>query len=154
VYESLPETSCLHVLVVLLIHRAAGARGALGLVQSVIVLDLWAMETLLEDRFGFIELKLGLEVMEMIGIAAAVGATASVCKLELLVDDFLTGTTPVALATAVLLGLLGINTIEAVLGKEFGDVLLRKDGALGNAGMVLVVELVRSSHDERLDGSG
>jgi hypothetical protein len=53
---------------------------------------------------------------------------------------------PVAFAATVLLGLLGINTIKAVLGKELGNILLRKNSTLGNAGVVLVVELVRSSH--------
>jgi hypothetical protein len=119
-------------------------------VQSVILLGLGAVDTLLEDGLGLIELKLGLEVMKMIRVAAAVGAATSVGELELLVDDLLTGTSPVTLAATVLLGLLGINTIEAVLGKELGNILLRKNSTLGDAGVVFVVELVRSSHDEDL----
>jgi hypothetical protein len=67
---------------------------------------------------------------------------------------FRAGGLPVTLAAAVLLGLLGVNTVEAILGKELGDVVLGKDGTLGKAGMVLVVELVRSSHcSNRYTGS-
>jgi hypothetical protein len=82
------------VLVVLLICRATSGGGALCLGQSVVILSLRAVDVLLEDRLGLIELKLGLEVMEMVGIAAAVGSTASIGELELLVDDFFTRTAP------------------------------------------------------------
>lgn len=87
--------SLLHVLVVLLIHRAASAGGALGLVQSVILISLGAVDALLEDGLGLIELELGLEVMEMVRVTAAVGAATSVGELELLVDDLLAGTSPI-----------------------------------------------------------
>lgn len=53
---------------------------------------------------------------------------------------------PVATAATILLGLLGVDTVEAVLGEELGKVILGKDSALGQAGVVLLVVLVRSSH--------
>jgi hypothetical protein len=53
---------------------------------------------------------------------------------------------PVASATTVLLGLLGVNTGKAVLAKELGQVVMRNSSALGNTSVVLLVELVRSSH--------
>ena len=54
------------LLVVLLVHRAAGARGALDLGESVVVLMLRAMDALLEDGLGLVDLKLCLEVVEMV----------------------------------------------------------------------------------------
>lgn len=51
------------------------------------------MEALVEDGLELIDFELGLEVMEM-QVTAAVGTAASVGELELLVDDFLTWTTP------------------------------------------------------------
>jgi hypothetical protein len=74
-------------------------------VQSVILLRLGAVDTLLEDGLGLIELELGLEVMEMVGVAAAVGAATSVGKLELLIDDLLTGTSPIVGQNLSLCGL-------------------------------------------------
>lgn len=137
---------------VLVVDRTAGARGALCLGEHVVLLDLGAVEALLKDGLGLVDLELGLEVMEMVRVAAAVGAAASVGELELLVDDLLARRAPVAAATSVLLGLLGVNTVEAALGEELGKILMRDGGALGQAGVVLLVELVRSSHVEWLDG--
>jgi len=105
------------------------------------------MDTFLEDGFGFVELELSLEIVEMVGIAATVGPTTGVGEVELLIDYFLTDTTPIALAAAILLRLLGVDTLEAMLGKELGNSLLREDGALGKTSMVFVVELMRTSHD-------
>jgi hypothetical protein len=56
---------------------------------------------------------------------------------------------PIALAAAILLRLLGVDTLEAMLGKELGNSLLREDGALGKTSMVFVVELMRTSHYKR-----
>lgn len=53
---------------------------------------------------------------------------------------------PVALAAAVLLGLLGIYALEAVLAEELWAMLDRQNCALGNAGVVLSICLVRSGH--------
>lgn len=139
------------LLVVLIVHGAAGARGALGLGQSVVILMVRAVDALLEDGLGLIDLKLRLEVMEMVRVAAAVGATTRVGEAELLIDYLGAKTTPVATAATILLGLLGVDTFEAVLGEELGKVILGKDSALGQAGVVLLVVLVRSSHGE--DGS-
>lgn len=82
------------LLVVLLIYRAAGARGALCLGESVVILMVRAMDALLEDRLGLIDLKLRLEVVEMVGVTAAVGATASVGEAELFIDYLGSKTTP------------------------------------------------------------
>jgi hypothetical protein len=53
---------------------------------------------------------------------------------------------PIASATAILLGLLGVNSSEAILGKKLGNILLGENGAFGNAGVVLLVVLVGASH--------
>jgi hypothetical protein len=53
---------------------------------------------------------------------------------------------PIAFSATVLLGFLGVGVGKAVLGKEFGDMLLWEDSAVGQAGVVLVTELVRASH--------
>ena len=55
---------------------------------------------------------------------------------------------PVALAAAVLLDLLGIDVDVAVLGEELGQMLDGQGGALGNALVVTVVGLVGASHYE------
>ena len=60
---------------------------------------------------------------------------------------------PVTLSAAVLLCLLGIGIGEAVLGKELGHVVLRQGGAVGDAGVVLVVELVRAGHCVEIQAS-
>jgi hypothetical protein len=61
---------------------------------------------------------------------------------------------PVASATTILLGLLGVLVGKAVLGKELGDMFLRGDGAVGQAGMVLVSKLVGASHWARVNHWG
>ena len=53
---------------------------------------------------------------------------------------------PVGPACTFLLGLFGVDSMKAVVGEELRHVLVWESGALGNAGMVLVIELVRSSH--------
>lgn len=159
----------LHALAVLVFHRARLARGSLSLGQDVVVLDGGAVDTLLEDWFGFVELELGLEVAEVVGVAAAIRTTSGVDKVELLVDNFLADIAPVtvrekvllyrrhgmvyspiAFSGTVLLRLLGVDALEAVLGEEFGKVFMRENGALGETSMVLIVELVRSSHCKRI----
>lgn len=53
------------------------------------------MEPLFKDRLGFVELKFGLEVLEVVGVAAAIGTTACVGEVEVLVDYFLAYATPI-----------------------------------------------------------
>ena len=53
---------------------------------------------------------------------------------------------PVALATALLLDLLGVGIDVAGLGKVTREVLLRLGGAVGEAGVVTIVLLVGASH--------
>ena len=90
----MPTWGGLHVLVVLVVDRAAGARRALRLGEHVVLLNLGAVEALLEDGLRLVDLELGLEVMEVVGVAAAVGAATSVGELELLVDDLLARRAP------------------------------------------------------------
>jgi hypothetical protein len=61
----------------------------------MILLLLRAMERLLEDRLRLVDLKLGLEVGDVVREAAAVGATARVGKGELLVSDIIVDGSPV-----------------------------------------------------------
>jgi len=56
------------------------------------------------------------------------------------------GFLPIAFSATILLGLLGVGVGKAILGKELGHVLLWEDGTVGQAGVVLVTELVRASH--------
>jgi hypothetical protein len=56
------------------------------------------------------------------------------------------GNIPIGLAGTVLLGLLWVGIGEAMLGEELRDML---PGAIGQARVVLVVELVRASHYRR-----
>jgi hypothetical protein len=81
----------------LVIDRARLTRGRIGLGQDFAVLGGGAMDTLLEDGFRFVELKLGLEVVEVVRVAAAVRTTAGISEVELLVDDLLACTTPAIL---------------------------------------------------------
>ncbi|KAI1502611.1 hypothetical protein F5X99DRAFT_378561 [Biscogniauxia marginata] len=103
---------------------------------------LGAVDSLLKDGLGLVELELGLEVFQVGRVATTVGTTTGICEVEVLVDDFVAGIAPIGLATAVLLGLLGVDTFEAVFGKELGQIVMGENGALGNAGVVLLVELV------------
>lgn len=104
------------------------------------------MNGLLKDGLWLVDLELGLEVVDVVGEGAAVGAAASVGKGEAMVDDLFAEATPVALTTAVLLDLLGVNIGVAVLGEE-ARLMLNGDGsALGDAFVVAVVGLVGTSH--------
>ncbi len=53
-----------------------------------------AVDALLKDGLRFVELELGLEVPEVVGVAAAVGAATGIGEVEGLVDNLLKGTTP------------------------------------------------------------
>ena len=53
------------------------------------------MNALLEDGLGLVDLKLGLEVAQVVRIAAAVGATTCVGEVELLVKDLIANLAPV-----------------------------------------------------------
>lgn len=132
--------------VLVLVDGAAG-RG----VRLAELLVLRTVEFLLEDGLGLVDLELGLEVVDVSGQAAAVGAAPGIGEVEALVDGFLTRLTPVGLSTTVLLDLLGISVCEAVFGEILGDVVLGASSAVGKSGVVAVVQLVRSGH---VDGFG
>lgn len=106
------------------------------------------VESLFKDRLGLVDLKLGLEVVDVVREAAAVGAAALVGEVKAAITDLLTHTTPIALATAVFLNLLRVGIGVAVLSKETRKVFNGEGGALGNALVVTVVGLVRASHIE------
>lgn len=75
------------------VDGTSGRRGVdLG---ELVVSHNGAVESLLEDGLGLVELELGLEVLQVVGVAAAVGATAGIDKVELVVDDFLARSAPV-----------------------------------------------------------
>ena len=46
------------------------------------------MDALLKDGFGLIELELRLEVIEVVRVAAAVGTSTGIGKVEVLIDNF------------------------------------------------------------------
>lgn len=119
-------------------------RVRLGEVIAVLLIKR-SVEMLLEERVNLIHLKLGLEVREML-VGKAVGATAGIGEAETLIHDFFTGASPVAFTTTVLLDLLGVNINVATLGEEARQVFCWRDTAIGNALVVTVVVLVRTSH--------
>ena len=55
---------------------------------------------------------------------------------------------PVSSTATVLLGLLRVGVDVALLGEVAGEMLFGARGAVGEAGVVAVVELVGSSHCE------
>lgn len=91
-----------------------------------------------------IDIKLGLEVVDVCRHVAAVGTATGIGELEVFIHHFGTGCAPVGLATAILLGLLGIGVGEPVLGKELGEVMFLV--VVFKAIVLAVVELVRASH--------
>lgn len=133
----------LHVLGIL------GTLGRVGLggVQRVIVILLeGTVDVFFKDGLGLVDIELGLEVPDVVGDAAAVGAAAGIGKVEALVNDLFAHGAPVALATAILLRLLGVGVGKAVLGKELGHVVVFRAVGLSQGAMGTVIELVRASH--------
>ena len=55
------------------------------------------VDGLLEDGLGLIDLEFGLQIGDLVGEAAAVGAAAGICELERLIGDVITITAPVVL---------------------------------------------------------
>jgi hypothetical protein len=75
-------------------RAAPGRRLGLGDILVVLGRHLGAVQALLKDGLGLVDLELGLEVLRVAGDAAAVGAAAGVGKVEGFVDDFLAGVAP------------------------------------------------------------
>lgn len=125
--------------------------GGLGLGEVLAVFLGGAVYGLLKDGLGFVDVELGLEGANVIGEATAVGAAASIGEAEVFINDFLASIAPIASAATILLHLLGIDALVAVLRKVARQVLLGRGSSVGQAGVVTVVVLVRSSH---LDGIG
>lgn len=74
-----------------LVDGAAGGGGGLGLGE--LILRFGTVDALFEDRVDLVHVELGLEVSD-IGIAGGVGATTGVGKVELIIDDLVTGISP------------------------------------------------------------
>jgi hypothetical protein len=122
------------------------ALGRVSLDQLVRLVLKRAVDGLLKNRFRLVDLPLTLEVADVVGEAAAVGAAAGVRELEVLVHDFFTKASPVAFAATVLLHLLRINVHVATLGEEAREVLCWGRSPVGETLMVAVIGLVGASH--------
>lgn len=68
-----------------------GSGGRVGLGELWV---LGAVDRLLEDGLGLVELELGLEVREVVGIAGRIGPAASVGEVELVVKNLITRVAP------------------------------------------------------------
>lgn len=94
--------TCMETLIVCLIlwMRDSGTLGRVlggGSGGSVGLYELWvlsAVDGLLKDGLGLVELELGLEVLEIVGIAGRIGSTASVGEVELVVKNLITRVAP------------------------------------------------------------
>jgi len=104
------------------------------------------MNLLFEDGFCLNSFELGFEILANVG--AGVTAATWVCHAEGSVVDFVTREAPVALSAAILLGLGGISVGMAGFGEVARKVLLGFGGAIDEAGVVAVSELVGSSHND------
>jgi hypothetical protein len=122
------------------------ALGRVSLDQLVRLVLKRAVDGLLKNRFRLVDLPLTLEVADVVGEAAAVGAAAGVRELEVLVHDFFTKASPVAFAATVLLHLLRINVHVATLGEEAREVLCWGGSPVSETLVVAVVGLVGASH--------
>ena len=67
-----------------------GSRGSVGLGKLWVI---GAVNRLLKDRLGLVELELGLEVLDVVG-TGRIGATASVGEVELVVKNFIARVAP------------------------------------------------------------
>lgn len=74
-----------------LIDGASASGGRLGLGQLVVNRTV---DCLLEDRLGLVDLKLGLEVLDVVE-AGRVGSATGVGKVELIVEDLLARVAPI-----------------------------------------------------------
>lgn len=128
------------------------------------------MDILLEDGVLVVDLELGLEVGDVVGEVAAVGAATSVGEAEVMVRDIIVHSSPmmivlvrhrlietrwrvsdgmyipIASARTVLLHLLRVNICKAMLCKVTWEMLRRGSSALGEALVVSVIGLVGASH--------
>jgi len=107
------------------------------------------VELLFENRLRLDRLELGLEVLHLVGarIASAAGVVHAVWGVLYLIAI----TAPIALSTAILLGLAWVFSGVARLGEVARKMLLSLGGAVSQAGMVTVSEFVGSSHDCLID---
>lgn len=58
------------------------------------------MDTLLEDRFGLVDVELGLEIAEVVAEAAAVGAATGIVEVEALIMSLFAYVAPGDLLTS------------------------------------------------------
>lgn len=104
------------------------------------------MDGLLKDRLLLIDLKLCLEVGDVVREVAAVGAAAGIGEAEFIFHNIIAKGSPIASARSVLLNLLGVGVRVTVLGKETREMLRGRGSAIGKTLVVTVVGLVRASH--------
>lgn len=69
------------------------ARGGGGVGLGELILGLGTMDALLEDGVDLVHVELGLEVSD-VGVAGGVRATTGVSKVELVINDLVTGVAP------------------------------------------------------------
>lgn len=74
-----------------LVDGAARGGGRVGLGE--LILSLGAVDALLEDGVDLVHVELGLEVSD-VGVARGVGTPTRVGKVELVIDDLVTGVSP------------------------------------------------------------
>jgi len=122
---------------------------SLGEIISVVVLVLvhGSVEVLLKDGLGLVELPLGLEVAHVVRDGGRVGASSVFGECEALTSDVVLEGAPIALTTAVLLNLLGVDVGVARFGKEARQVLGWGSSAVCETLVVTVVGLCGASHD-------
>lgn len=121
------------------------------------------MVFLLKDYLRFDSLELGLEIANGMAVGAAIGATTSVGERIAVVILLFTGTAPIplisclstpklaadlpiALAASFFLHFLRVGIGVARLGEVAREMLLDSSRAVGEPGMITVIELVRAGH--------
>jgi len=139
----------LYAVTAVTVHRAGFTRGSLDLSEGVFIFpNGGTMNLLLVDRFGLVDLELGLESLKIVGQDITVGMAASVRVVDLILGHVVTWVTPIASTGTTFLRLGGIDAFKPVLREELGKVVVtaRMHSAFCEALVILVVELMRSSH--------
>lgn len=78
---------------ILVDRNTTGRGGSVGLSELGV---LGTVNGLLKDRLGLVELELGLEVLEVVGVAGRVGSATSVGEIELVVKNLITRVAPIS----------------------------------------------------------
>lgn len=78
---------------VVVVDTSIGGAGA-DMVEKFTIDGIGAMDLFLEDGFGLDGLELGLEVLERVGVRAAVGAATRIVDVVVVVFELVTLTAP------------------------------------------------------------